>query len=70
MYLVVAGLSDENNIDTARLATICSDKKASVALRYAATLTSSKLYDNAFVYEVHRYGTCLLQASYAIKEKN
>lgn len=71
MYLIVAGLSDLDDIDTAKYADINNNKKASVAIRLAQAMTSRTgegTYDNAFVYELKSNSIKLLLASYKCKE--
>lgn len=70
MYLVVANLSNEEDINTAKYASLCSNKKPSIPLRYARLLTTKGSYDNAFVYELNRQSICLLESFYKIKEDN
>jgi hypothetical protein len=73
MYLIVAGLSDLDDIDTAKYADINNNKKASVAIRLAQAMTSrtgEDTYDNAFVYELKSNSIKLLLASYRCKENN
>lgn len=65
MYLVVAGLSDLEDINSAKHVDINTNKSPSVAFRYANTLTKEDIYDNAFVYELKSNSIKLLLASYS-----
>ena len=68
MYLVVAGLSDLQDIDTAKYVDINTNKTPSVAIRFANAMTNEGIWDNAFVYELKSNSIKLLLVSYRCKE--
>jgi hypothetical protein len=71
MYLIVAGLDDLKNIDSAKYVDINTNKTPFVAIRLAQTMTNRTgkgTFDNAFVFELKSNSIKLLLASYRSKE--
>lgn len=68
MYLVVAGLSKIDDLNTASYVTVFCDLKPSLVIRNANALINEGLFDNVFVYELQSNSIKLLLASYRCKE--